>query len=113
MSVSESLPLRETPVVPGPPLLGSLLPMARDPARFFAACYRKYGPVFRINIFGNGYKVLAGPEAAHFMGTREGKDSLRSKEFWSPARTASRTRSCATSCATATRRSPSAAATTS
>jgi cytochrome P450 len=83
MSVSESLPLRETPVVPGPPLLGSLLPMARDPARFFAACYRKYGPVFRINIFGNGYKVLAGPEAAHFMGTREGKDSLRSKEFWS------------------------------
>ena len=82
MSVSESLPLRETPVVPGPPVLGSLLPMAKDPARFFADCYRKYGPVFRIKLFGHGYKVLAGPEAAHFMGTREGKDSLRSKEFW-------------------------------
>jgi cytochrome P450 len=81
MSVT-ALPLRETPLVPGPPLLGSVGPMARDPARFFADCYRKYGPVFRIRLLGNSYKVLAGPEAAHFMGTREGKDNLRSKEFW-------------------------------
>jgi cytochrome P450 len=30
----------------------------------------------------NVYTVLAGAEAANFMGTREGRDSLRSKEFW-------------------------------
>lgn len=82
MSVSEALPLREPVPVPGPPLIGSLLPMARDPARFFVDCYRQFGPVFRIRLLGNRYTVLAGPEAAHFMGTREGKDSLRSKEFW-------------------------------
>lgn len=83
MSVSEALPLREPVPVPGPPLIGSLLPMARDPARFFADCYRKYGSVFRIRLLGHSYTVLAGPEAAHFMGTREGKECLRSKEFWS------------------------------
>ena len=79
---AESMALRETPIVPAPPLVGSLFPMAKDPARFFADCYRKFGPVFRINLFGHAYTVLAGPEAAHFMGTREGKESLRSKEFW-------------------------------
>lgn len=81
MSVA-SLPLREIPVVPAPPLIGSLGPMSRDPARFFHDCYRQYGPVFRISLFGRRYTVLAGPQAAHFMGTREGKESLRSKEFW-------------------------------
>jgi cytochrome P450 len=30
----------------------------------------------------NTYTVIAGVEAANFMGTREGRDSLRSKEFW-------------------------------
>src|SRR3546814_2702794 len=28
------------------------------------------------------YVLIAGVEAATFMGTREGKDSLRSKQFW-------------------------------
>jgi cytochrome P450 len=78
-----TLPLREIPVVPAPPLVGSLGPMAKDPGRFFYDCYRKLGPVFRVRIMGHAYTVLAGPEAAHFMGTREGKDNLRSKEFWS------------------------------
>ena len=41
-----------------------------------------YGPVFRIKVMGNTYTVLAGAEAANFMGTRAGRDSLRSKEFW-------------------------------
>jgi cytochrome P450 len=81
-TVPESIPLRETPTVPGLPLLGNVLDMAKDPARFFVDCYRKYGPVFRIRVLGKSYKVIAGVEAANFMGTREGKECLRSREFW-------------------------------
>lgn len=81
-SVSESVVLAKTPMVAGLPLVGSLFGMARDPAKFFVDCYRKYGPVFRVKILGNTYAVIAGVEAANFMGTREGRDCLRSKEFW-------------------------------
>ena len=81
-TVPETFPLRETPTVPGLPLLGNVLDMAKDPAKFFVDCYRKYGPVFKVKLLGQKYTVIAGVEAANFMGTREGRDSLRSKEFW-------------------------------
>jgi cytochrome P450 len=81
-TVPETLPLRATPTVPGLPLLGNVLDMAKDPAKFFVDCYRKYGPVFNVKLLGQKYKVIAGVEAANFMGTKEGKDSLRSREFW-------------------------------
>ena len=81
-SATQSLDLRETPRVPGLPLLGSVLGMAKDPARFFLDCYRKYGAVCRLSVLGQPYVLIAGPEAANFLGTREGKESLRSKEFW-------------------------------
>ena len=74
--------LKEPVQVGGVPLLGNALSMAKDPGRFFYECYRKYGPVFRLKVMNNTYTVLAGAEAANFMGTREGRDSLRSKEFW-------------------------------
>ena len=64
------------------PVIGNTLQMARDPARFFVDCYRKFGPVFRVNVLGRTHTVIAGAEAANFMGTREGRESLRSKEFW-------------------------------
>jgi len=70
------------PRVPGLPLIGNVLAMSKDPAQFFVDCYRAHGPVFDIQIFANRYTVIAGAEAASFMGTREGKDNLRSKEFW-------------------------------
>ncbi len=82
MSVAHPLPLKTTPVVPGLPYLGNIFGMAKGPAQYFVECYRKYGPVFELTILGNKYKVLAGIEAANFMGSREGKDCLRSKEFW-------------------------------
>ncbi len=82
MSVAHPLPLKTTPVVPGLPYLGNIFGMARGPAQYFVECYRKYGPVFELTILGNKYKVLAGIEAANFMGSRDGKDCLRSKEFW-------------------------------
>lgn len=75
-------PTKTTPNVPGIPYLGNVLDMAKDPAQFFVDCYRKYGSVFRVKILGQSYAVIAGVEAANFMGTREGKESLRSKEFW-------------------------------
>jgi cytochrome P450 len=75
-------PSREIPMVEGLPILGNVLDMARDPARFFYRCYRQYGPVFRFRMLGRTSTVLAGPKAAHWMGTKEGKECLRSKEFW-------------------------------
>ena len=82
MSVAESVALRETPVIPGLPLIGSLLGMAKDPAQFFLDSYRKYGSVARLSILGQKYVLISGIEAANFMGTREGRDCLRSKGFW-------------------------------
>jgi cytochrome P450 len=82
MATVESATLKTPQRVRGIPVIGSALAMARDPAKFFVDCYRKYGPVFRIQILSNTYTVLAGAEAANFMGTRQGRDSLRSKEFW-------------------------------
>ncbi|MFP5307671.1 MAG: cytochrome P450 [Gammaproteobacteria bacterium] len=81
-SATQTLPSRETPHVAGWPIIGSLPGMAKDPARFFLDCYRKYGPVFRLDILGQKYVTIAGVEAANFLGTREGKECLRSKEFW-------------------------------
>lgn len=81
-AVAAPVKLPEIPKVPGLPLLGNTLDMARDPAKFFLDCYRKHGPVFRVSVAGHKYVVIAGAEAANFMGTREGRDCLRSKEFW-------------------------------
>ena len=73
---------RRPPLVAAAPLLGNTAEMARDPAAFFVRCYRQYGPAFRVRVFGREQTVLAGPEAALFMGSAEGRDALRSREFW-------------------------------
>ncbi|MGH8540437.1 MAG: cytochrome P450 [Stenotrophobium sp.] len=80
--MTETLAIQKTPMVPGLPLVGSMFDMAKDPAKFFLDCYRKFGPVYRVKILNQTYTTLAGVEAASFLGTREGKDCLRSKEFW-------------------------------
>jgi len=64
------------PQVRGLPVLGSLPELARDPAAFFVRCYREHGPVFRIRLPGRSLVVLAGPELARYMGSREGQASL-------------------------------------
>jgi cytochrome P450 len=71
-----------TPVVAGLPIIGNALGMAKDPARFFVKCYREHGPVFRVRLMGRTYTVIAGADAANFLNTREGRECLRSKEFW-------------------------------
>jgi cytochrome P450 len=72
----------QTPVVRGLPVLGSALRMAKDPAQFFVDCYRQFGPVYRVKVLNRENAVIAGPEAAEFLGTKEGRECLRSKEFW-------------------------------
>ncbi len=75
-------PLKEPKLVPGIPVLGSALEMAKDPARFFVDAYRAHGSVFKVKILGTTYTTLAGAEAANFMQSKEGRESLRSREFW-------------------------------
>ena len=70
------------PVVPGIPLLGNSIEMMKDPAAFFLRAYLKYGSAYRVNVFGRKTIVIAGREAALFMSTSKGRDSLRSREFW-------------------------------
>ena len=82
MSAKPPIVLKKTPRVRGLPFVGSLFGMARGPAEFFVHCYRTYGPVCRLAILGREYVLISGVEAATFMGTRAGKDCLRSKEFW-------------------------------
>ncbi len=75
-------PATEIPNAKGVPLAGNTFEMAKDPASFFVRCYRDYGPVYRVNVFGRKQYVIAGAEAAKFMSTRAGREGLRSKEFW-------------------------------
>lgn len=77
-----ALPAEAVPVAHGLPLLGNTLDLMRDPASFLVESYRKYGPVFRTRAMGRGGLVLAGPEIATFMSTREGRDAFRSREVW-------------------------------
>ncbi len=87
MSAVQSTGEQKAPLPPkvrGLPLFGNLFQFARDPAQFFLRCYREYGPAFRVSVLGNTYTCIAGVEAANFMGTREGKECLRSREAWQP-----------------------------
>jgi len=70
------------PVVPGPPLIGHVAALSSDPAAFFVRCYTEHGPVFRVRALRRTLTVLAGPELARWMGSREGRESLRSAEVW-------------------------------
>ncbi len=47
-SVAEAISLKNTPHVPGLPLIGSLLGMAQDPAQVFVDVYRKNRPVLPV-----------------------------------------------------------------
>lgn len=73
---------KRTPLVRGLPVVGNLAELTRDPAAFFVRCYTEHGPVFRVRVAGRTLTVLAGPDLARFMGSREGQTALRSKEVW-------------------------------
>ena len=75
-------PIKKIPKAGGIPFVGNTLEMSKDPAAFFVRCYRDYGPVFQVNVFGRKQYVIAGTEAAKLMSTKLGREGLRSKEFW-------------------------------
>ena len=75
-------PTKKIPKAGGIPFVGNTLEMSKDPAAFFVRCYRDYGPVFQVNVFGRKQYVIAGTEAAKLMSTKLGREGLRSKEFW-------------------------------
>ena len=55
------------PRVRGLPVLGNTHQLLRNPAGFFPATYERYGPVFRLQVAGTRYTVLAGREAFDFF----------------------------------------------
>ena len=61
------------PLVPGAPLVGHALSLAKDPVRFLVRLYEKYGPVFRIRIMNQTVTVLAGLDANRFA-AQQGKN---------------------------------------
>ncbi|WP_433204849.1 cytochrome P450 [Dactylosporangium sp. CS-047395] len=82
MTITNTTPVQPTPTVKGVPFFGSALEMGKDPCAFLVKAYREHGPVFRMKLLGRTYTVLAGAAAADFMNSREGRECLRSKEFW-------------------------------
>jgi cytochrome P450 len=73
---------KQIPTVRGLPLVGSVAELARDPGAFFVRSYLEHGPVFRVRALNQNLIVLAGPELARWMGSREGQGCLRSREVW-------------------------------
>jgi cytochrome P450 len=73
---------KSIPVVRGLPVVGSVADLAKDPGAFFVRAYLEHGPVYRVRVLNRTLTVLAGPELARWMGSREGQGALRSREVW-------------------------------
>jgi cytochrome P450 len=65
---------------PGLPLLGNLLPFLRDPVALAIEGYRRHGPIFRLQVPGRRFTVLAGA-GANLFAARSG-DLFASRRFW-------------------------------
>jgi cytochrome P450 len=79
-SLASSSSVSRPPVADGLPLIGSLIPMLGDPAKFMTAQYLKHGPVFQVKVLNNAFTVLAGPEAVEYMTTED--DTLTGEPMW-------------------------------
>ncbi len=55
------------PLVPGFPVMGSALSMARNPLQFFLTQYHRYGPIFRVRVLNQEYTILGGLEVNQFL----------------------------------------------
>lgn len=69
------------PLVPGLPVLGSMLSINKDLLAFIVKQYQSLGPIFRMRILNQEMVVLAGSQANIFV-TREGADKFSSREVW-------------------------------
>lgn len=62
-------------------LLGSALPLLRDPLAFLQSEHVRLGPVFEVRAPGRRFTVMAGREANDYL-SREGRDVLAAGPFW-------------------------------
>ena len=69
------------PRVKGLPLVGSAFQMMGNIVEFLVHCYYKYGPIFRIRVFGYQLVALVGPDANVFV-NQISKTHLRSFDSW-------------------------------
>lgn len=71
---------RDRPIPPGPiglPVLGSVVPMARDPFRFFQECHQKYGDIYRVPLPVHSLVMVNHPElTGYYMENTELKYSM-------------------------------------
>lgn len=71
---------RDRPIPPGPvglPVLGSVIPMARDPFRFFQDCHRKYGDIYRVPLPIHPLVMVNHPDlTSYYMENTELKYSM-------------------------------------
>lgn len=72
------------PLVKGAPVIGSLVPLLRDPLTFFRRTYEKSGEIYTFRAGHLEFVVMGGAEANRFL-SENGKDCLVSEEFWGAA----------------------------
>ena len=73
--------LPRPPLVKGLPLLGSVVPLLKNPHEFVKDAYKRYGEVFRFEAGPRKFTVLAGVEANRFV-SGENKDLFCVDGFW-------------------------------
>ncbi len=73
--------LQRPPLVKGLPVIGSTIPLLRDPLSFLIESSYKYGPVCRVKAVNQRLTILASVEANRFM-SEEGRGCFRSDESW-------------------------------
>ena len=66
-------PELEIPTVPGPPIVGHVIPLSTDARKFLTAQYFRLGPVFQVPVMGRRIMVLAGPAANALAKTEDGQ----------------------------------------
>jgi cytochrome P450/CRP-like cAMP-binding protein len=70
------------PLAPGLPIIGSVIPMMRDPLPFLVENYSRLGPVFRIRVANRVLTAIGGPEANVFFMKRPGAEYLESRQVF-------------------------------
>ena len=75
-----STQVKNIPLVKGSLILGSAIPLIKDPAKFLLEQYRRHGPVFEIKAGNRKLMVITGPEAGGFA--HRNNMHFRSLELW-------------------------------
>jgi cytochrome P450 len=72
----------QPPLATGLPFVGSMFGLANDSQAFLYDQYLKLGSVYRVQVLGNEFKVLAGPELNIMMATQP--ENFTAWDTWEP-----------------------------